>query len=816
MSSIDIKQSEEVIKSINKWKSKSTGHLHLINHINNTLYFTIISQKFSISIPSDYPQCETGVLFVDIPSFKPEFEWLQHINTYISDRNPSIYKLLCYIEKQAVKNIKNNEVNSYETIMEDDEYLSKFDIDEIILKKRLEDELYNMKSTLSVVADSSKAPVLFTGNIPGNILIKEYLSCRQNYRSNNKISIDLIDNNVYQWKIQFKNFNNTILSDSIKELYNKFGYDNIELHIHFHDKLYPTYPPFIKVIRPRLNNSLMNRITSLKMIQLEYWSPSRNMLFVIDKLYEICNKHLSIDVDNTMNNISLYPNGAYHPLESIIVKLTSFCDYKDEYEQLDTTEYKKVYSFDKSASTKSSNTYWKKGTGYGHSGSSNWSINEYMQLQKEKDVQIQSILQAVITSIQTSATDQIPTITKILTSSYIIPFLKSYLNGTTIMEISKHKDIFHMIFTLLQNFANEEGIILFADNSGKSLYDMLIDINKEALQVMKFSKSTNTDNDETDLDIIQMIIILCEMITPCYNSYMEKKEKFNEDKKKREDKFKNIETKSEDTHVLKYKDTMELLKFDMAKLGNFSYTTTSHTGSVVMRRLAREFGTLSKSLPIFYQSSIFVKVDEENSKCIRALITGPDDTPYDSGVYIFDIYINDNYPAGPPSMIFLNHGGKRFNPNLYNCGKVCLSLLGTWRGSEGENWNKETSTLNQLLISVQSQILIDNPYFNEPGWESSYGSSKGLENSKSYNNYIRYYNMCHAMYDILANSNAYPEFRDIIKTHFTLKKDYIIQLLKKWTNEAFELPRHSQHSEPINKQMYETKFAQLVELLNKL
>lgn len=28
----------------------------------------------------------------------------------------------------------------------------------------------------------------------------------------------------------------------------------------------------------------------------------------------------------------------------------------------------------------------------------------------------------------------------------------------------------------------------------------------------------------------------------------------------------------------------------------------------------------------------------------------------------------------------------RFNPNLYNCGKVCLSLLGTWSGGENEKW----------------------------------------------------------------------------------------------------------------------------------
>lgn len=41
-------------------------------------------------------------------------------------------------------------------------------------------------------------------------------------------------------------------------------------------------------------------------------------------------------------------------------------------------------------------------------------------------------------------------------------------------------------------------------------------------------------------------------------------------------------------------------------------------------------------------------------------------------------------------------GTVRFNPNLYHCGKVCLSLLGTWSGSQGENWDPAGSTLLQV------------------------------------------------------------------------------------------------------------------------
>lgn len=52
-------------------------------------------------------------------------------------------------------------------------------------------------------------------------------------------------------------------------------------------------------------------------------------------------------------------------------------------------------------------------------------------------------------------------------------------------------------------------------------------------------------------------------------------------------------------------------------------------------------------------------------------------------------------------------GSVRFNPNLYANGKVCLSLLGTWRGNgRAEEWNEKTSTLLQVFVSIQSLIFV--------------------------------------------------------------------------------------------------------------
>jgi hypothetical protein len=57
------------------------------------------------------------------------------------------------------------------------------------------------------------------------------------------------------------------------------------------------------------------------------------------------------------------------------------------------------------------------------------------------------------------------------------------------------------------------------------------------------------------------------------------------------------------------------------------------------------------------------------------------------------------HPLAVPSQVSITTtggGSVRFNPNLYNCGKVCLSLLGTWSGGQGESWDPQVSSAFQV------------------------------------------------------------------------------------------------------------------------
>jgi len=56
-----------------------------------------------------------------------------------------------------------------------------------------------------------------------------------------------------------------------------------------------------------------------------------------------------------------------------------------------------------------------------------------------------------------------------------------------------------------------------------------------------------------------------------------------------------------------------------------------------------------------------------------ALIRGPEDTPYDGGIFQLNIRCGTDYPLAPPSITFVT---KVFHPNVhFRTGDVCLDIL---------------------------------------------------------------------------------------------------------------------------------------------
>lgn len=122
---------------------------------------------------------------------------------------------------------------------------------------------------------------------------------------------------------------------------------------------------------------------------------------------------------------------------------------------------------------------------------------------------------------------------------------------------------------------------------------------------------------------------------------------------------------------------------------------------------------------------------------VRALIVGPPETPYEFGFFEFQVKFGKDYPTKAPTVqaITTNGGRTRFNPNIYAHGKVCLSILGTWRGERGEEWSSAQG-LESILISIQS-LMSSNPYENEPGFEDA-ETAEDKKNQEAYVAKIRH------------------------------------------------------------------------------
>ncbi|KAK7845068.1 putative ubiquitin-conjugating enzyme e2 25 [Quercus suber] len=176
------------------------------------------------------------------------------------------------------------------------------------------------------------------------------------------------------------------------------------------------------------------------------------------------------------------------------------------------------------------------------------------------------------------------------------------------------------------------------------------------------------------------------------------------------------------------------------------------------KRIQDEWKMLEKNLP----ETIFVRVYEARMELLRAVIIGPAGTPYHDGLFVFDCLFPTSYPNSPP-MVYYYSGGLRLNPNLYDCGKVCLSLLGTWTGKQSENWIPEKSTMLQVLVSIQALILNDKPFFNEPGYESTYTGAEGERRSNDYNENVFILSLKTMMYTL---RRPPKHFEDFVAAHF--------------------------------------------------
>lgn len=94
-------------------------------------------------------------------------------------------------------------------------------------------------------------------------------------------------------------------------------------------------------------------------------------------------------------------------------------------------------------------------------------------------------------------------------------------------------------------------------------------------------------------------------------------------------------------------------------------------------------------------------VNESNLFEWQAFITGPDDSPYEGGLYELKLSIPCHYPVQSPKVHFRT---EIFHPNIYPSGEICIDIL-------QDQWS-EAMSIEQVLLSIRS--LLSEPNANSP------------------------------------------------------------------------------------------------------
>ena len=185
-------------------------------------------------------------------------------------------------------------------------------------------------------------------------------------------------------------------------------------------------------------------------------------------------------------------------------------------------------------------------------------------------------------------------------------------------------------------------------------------------------------------------------------------------------------------------------------------------------RLLRDVRDIMKT-PLTSHGIYYVHSEEDMYKGY-AMIIGPPGSPYQDGFYFFEFKFPSDYPYKPPKLKYCTNDGKtRFNPNLYRNGKVCVSVLNTWRG---EQWTS-CQTIRSILMTLVT-LFIDNPLLNEPGFTEK---SKQCEPYRSIVEYMNYKTAIHGMITRRCLPEKFLGFYPIITSHVKKNKEKICKRL---------------------------------------
>ena len=117
--------------------------------------------------------------------------------------------------------------------------------------------------------------------------------------------------------------------------------------------------------------------------------------------------------------------------------------------------------------------------------------------------------------------------------------------------------------------------------------------------------------------------------------------------------------------------------------------------SASLKRLYKELLEIGKDSPAGWSAG---PIDEKDIYSWQAMIEGPDDSPYQGGIFFLKINFPKDYPFKAPKINFTT---KIYHPNINSNGSICLDIL-------KDQWSPAL-TLSKVLLSISSLLTDPNP-----------------------------------------------------------------------------------------------------------
>ncbi|KAH8074163.1 hypothetical protein JL720_10718 [Aureococcus anophagefferens] len=590
------------------------------------------------------------------------------------------------------------------------------------------------------------------------------------------VEAEAVDDNVYHWRVLLSRFPpGSPMAAELGKLERAHGYGHVELEVRFTIDLYPFFPPLVRLVRPRFGGGALARVAMLPQLQLSSWNSVGGMQPVFEAIADALGADAArapLDAGDARNDPYASVDGAYTDLEHVLMRLGLLTETRGRARRAvddaaapaaparrrrgagaaaPAAPARRTTRRRATTAAASASAYWAKGTGYGHDNSEaavTWDVDAYVAAQREKDRLVGDVLRRALGLLRREGDldDGDARVRRRrrrgrrrddgAAPALAAEKLAREARGDATRADGEPEALVDLVFALKRRLAVFHAAKRAGRRAGRRRGARGRGRARRAAAGRGAAPAAPDDNDAAAEGLMPLI---ARSTTPAplsaraqaprraapaapakrpATSPRRPRRGRGSARARRPAAATTRRRPTEGDAALQYDEADEAA----AATWRLAAPSAARSHPAFARRLAQEHVDISQSLPLNAVVRVVPRTAHGRSASSRR-----------------------------PRTV-------RFNPNLYECGKVCLSLLGTWEGRAGETWNERTSTLLQVLVSIQALIFVPDPYYNEPGYEQQMGTPAGDAKSDQYRANVKQNTVKWAMLDALKNPD--PSFKD--------------------------------------------------------